>query len=168
VNEDACCLDEDTADAIREVFSAKPEDITWVTPVLEEHFTYHSSILAGRTRLCGHRHKVGIVIRQYSAAQNIEGICVSLHCAEACPGNSVSLVHDQHTCYCYPCCSVGTSTVAAFRGRSWGQSLMLLSLPCLLPVLTLCRCKRGVQHVVPFHSGYPGGCACLVQAGPPR
>jgi hypothetical protein len=48
----------DTTDALEEVFGAKEEDICWVTPVLDEHFTYHGSVLAGRTgtRHSGHGH----------------------------------------------------------------------------------------------------------------
>jgi len=48
------CVDSDTAYGINEVFGAKPEDIAWVTPVLEEHFTYHSSVLAGRPWIMEH------------------------------------------------------------------------------------------------------------------
>lgn len=49
--------EDDTAHVVEEVFGAEAQDIAWVTPVLEEHFTYHSSVLAGRSRLCGLWHK---------------------------------------------------------------------------------------------------------------
>jgi len=52
-------VDEDTARAVERVFGADCKDITWVTPVLEEHFTYHSSILAGTSRP-GLQHNTGI------------------------------------------------------------------------------------------------------------
>jgi hypothetical protein len=29
------------------VFGAREESICWVTPVLDEHFSYHGSVLAG-------------------------------------------------------------------------------------------------------------------------
>jgi hypothetical protein len=46
--EDALVWGEDTPEAMRDVFGAKEEDICWATPVLGEHFTYFSSVLAGR------------------------------------------------------------------------------------------------------------------------
>lgn len=39
--------EERTSRALEEAFGAKVEDICWVTPVLDEHFTYHGSVLAG-------------------------------------------------------------------------------------------------------------------------
>jgi hypothetical protein len=39
---------EDTTDAVGEALGAREEDICWATPVLDEHFTYFSSVLAGK------------------------------------------------------------------------------------------------------------------------
>jgi hypothetical protein len=38
----------DTTRVVEEALGAKEEDICWATPVLDEHFTYFSSVLAGR------------------------------------------------------------------------------------------------------------------------
>jgi hypothetical protein len=35
-------------EGLQEVFGAREEDICWVTPVRDQHFSYHSSVLAGR------------------------------------------------------------------------------------------------------------------------
>jgi hypothetical protein len=39
--------DNDTAGVVEAAFGAKEEDVCWATLVLNEHFTYHSSVLAG-------------------------------------------------------------------------------------------------------------------------
>ncbi len=47
-NEDQYSLwQRETTQALEEVFGAEEQDIRWVTPVRDEHFTYHGSILAG-------------------------------------------------------------------------------------------------------------------------
>jgi hypothetical protein len=35
----------DTDEALWSVFRAREDDICWVTPVCDEHFTYHASML---------------------------------------------------------------------------------------------------------------------------
>lgn len=47
IEDQYCFFEEDTTQALDEVFGAGEEDICWVTPVLDQHFTYHGSVLAG-------------------------------------------------------------------------------------------------------------------------
>ena len=36
---------------LEQAYAVKSQDIHWVTPVLEEHFTYYSSVMAGGWKL---------------------------------------------------------------------------------------------------------------------
>jgi len=56
---------EDTAHTVEDLFGGEVEDITWVTPVLEEHFTYHSSILAGRPLMVKARAAMILVVPHF-------------------------------------------------------------------------------------------------------
>jgi hypothetical protein len=81
-NEDNDLWNTETAQAVS-ALGAQEEDICWVTPVLDEHFTYFASVLAGTCQTLG-LARIGLSSQPVQLSVVLSGPLSALLVCRAC------------------------------------------------------------------------------------